>query len=71
MKFYIKVITMSSKEKEIREFSEKMLKGTALALKKLVEARAANNETMIVSDNNGKFKKVPARELLDIVRKQS
>lgn len=56
---------MTDKQKERKELSEKIKLGVEIARRKLVEARAANNENLIVGDKDGNVKSVPARELLN------
>lgn len=46
------------------ELSDKIIEGVNKALRKLVETSAANNQSLIVGDDNGGFKSVPAKELL-------
>ena len=46
------------------DLGEKVLAGTKLALKKLVEIRAAEGKSLVVKIN-GVVKRVPARELLN------
>ena len=55
---------ISNKKADISEFAAKILEGANKAYRKLVETSAANNEELIVGDNNGGFKSVPAKELL-------
>ena len=57
---------MNDKQKERKELSEKIRLGVEIARCKLVEARAANNENLIIGDKNGHFKSVPAKELLSV-----
>ncbi len=49
---------------DINELGIKILNGINKANRKLAESAAANNESLIVGDNNGGFKSVPAKELL-------
>ncbi|WP_165372110.1 hypothetical protein [Emticicia agri] len=46
------------------ELSEKFMVGLNLAIKRLVEKSALNNDTLIISDKQGNVKEVPAKELL-------
>ncbi|QJB39903.1 hypothetical protein HF324_19385 [Chitinophaga oryzae] len=55
---------MTAKEKELQELSSKVMKGMKIALRKLVEKSAANNEELVIGDKDGTVKTVPARELL-------
>lgn len=49
---------------DINEFASKVLEGMKRANRKLVEAAAANNESLIIGEKDGSFKAVPAKELL-------
>jgi hypothetical protein len=49
---------------DIDEFAAKVSEGMKKANRKLVETAAANNESLIIGDNDGSFKAVPAKELL-------
>lgn len=49
---------------DINEFAAKVLEGMKRANRKLVEAAAANNESLIIGEKDGSFKAVPAKELL-------
>lgn len=51
--------------KEHKDLSEKIKLGVELAMRKLVETRAANNENLIVGDKDGNIKSIPAKELLN------
>jgi predicted ABC-type ATPase len=51
------------------EFSEKILEGMKIAMKKLVETSAKNNEDLVIRDKDGKIKSVPAKDLLHLVQK--
>lgn len=55
---------MDSKRMDITELSEKILQGLKLALHKLAERRAANNESLVIGEKDGTIKTVPAKELL-------
>lgn len=46
------------------ELSVKILGGVNKALRKLVETSALHDESLVVGDENGGFKSVPAKELL-------
>ncbi len=46
------------------DLASKVLEGIRRANRKLVEASAANNESLIIGDKDGGFKAVPAKELL-------
>jgi len=53
-----------AKNTDFDKFAEKILSGVNKAVRKLVETSAANDKNLIVGDNNGGFKEVPAKELL-------
>ncbi|WP_192910140.1 hypothetical protein [Mucilaginibacter ginsenosidivorax] len=48
----------------IDEFASKVMEGLKRANRKLVENAALNDRSLIVGDNKGGFKAVPAKELL-------
>ncbi len=52
------------------QLSIKIMNGVNKALRKLVETSAANNECLVVGDDKGGFKSVPAKELLKTLPKQ-
>ncbi len=54
---------MSLKEENI-ELYKKIEAGFKLAVRRLYEQKAANNETLVISDAKGVIKHVPAKELL-------
>ncbi|MHA4806959.1 hypothetical protein ACX0G9_02570 [Flavitalea flava] len=55
---------MKDNKLSIDELSEKVLLGMRKALRKLAEISAANNEDLVVADKDGKFKSIPAKDLL-------
>jgi len=59
-----------SKKTDLDDFADKILYGVNKALRKLVETSAANNESLVVGDDKGGFKSVPAKELLKTLPKQ-
>jgi hypothetical protein len=59
---------VTNNQVHISPLSEKIIQGIRKAVKKLVEDSAANNETLVIGDEEGKIKTVPARELLDSVQ---
>ncbi len=59
---------MENKTPQLSELSEKVLLGMRIAIKKLVETSAANNESLIVGDENGNPISVPAKDLLNTVK---
>jgi hypothetical protein len=60
---------MEDKNIYLDEFSEKILEGMKIAMKKLVETSAKNNEDLVIRDKDGKIKSVPAKDLLHLVQK--
>jgi hypothetical protein len=56
---------MENKNTGIEELSEKILRGLKIALRKLVERKAALNESLVIGDKDGTIKSVPAKELLE------
>lgn len=64
LSFKSKVSSMDNKKRNIKELSEKVLRGVQEALRKLAEERAANNEELIIGDKDGNVKSVPAKDLL-------
>ncbi|QKJ31138.1 hypothetical protein HQ865_15700 [Mucilaginibacter mali] len=49
---------------DINEFAVKITESVNKAIRKMAEKAALNNEELIVGDNNGSFKSIPAKELL-------
>lgn len=47
------------------QLHEKILQGIQMALRKLVETSAANNEELVIGDKDGNIKSVPAKDLLE------
>ena len=45
------------------ELSNKIMEGVNKALRKLVETSAANNESLVIGDDKGGFKSIPAKKL--------
>jgi predicted ABC-type ATPase len=60
---------MEDKEIYQDELSEKILMGTKMAIKKLVERSAKLDEELVIMDKDGVIKSVPAKDLLHIVQK--
>ena len=56
---------MENKNTGIEELSEKILQGLKIALRKLVERKAAQNESLVIGDKDGTIKTVPAKDLLE------
>jgi len=57
-------MTTKAQKMGMDELEAKVLEGMKRANRKLVEAAAANNESLIIGDKDGSFKAVPAKELL-------
>ena len=60
---------MEDKNIYLDEFSEKILEGMKIAMKKLVETSAKNDEELVIRDKDGNIKSVPAKDLLHLVQK--
>lgn len=60
---------MENKPANINELSEKLLQGIRKALRKLVETSAANGDSLVIGDKDGKIKNIPAKDLLDAIQK--
>ena len=60
---------MEDKNIYLDEFSEKILEGMKIAMKKLVETSAKNDEELVIRDKDGIIKSVPAKDLLHHVQK--
>jgi len=58
-----------NRKTEVDEMGKKILSGLRIATRRLVENAAANNETLIVGDENGNPIAVPAKELLKKMQK--
>lgn len=56
-------------KKENIELRNKIMTGIKIAMEKLFEASAANNEKLVISDENGKVKIVPAKDLILSLKK--
>ncbi|WP_442588919.1 hypothetical protein ACSBL2_23090 [Pedobacter sp. AW31-3R] len=51
-------------------FTDKVMIGLKIALRKLAEDAAAKDENLIIGDKFGKAKSVPAKEILEMLKKQ-
>lgn len=51
-------------DKSISESSQQLLNGLKKAFNKLVAEKAAKDQSLIIGDQDGNFKEVPAKELL-------
>jgi hypothetical protein len=60
---------MEDKNIYLDEFSEKILLGMKIAMKKLVETSAKMDEELVIRDKDGQIKSVPAKDLLHLVQK--
>ncbi|WP_249219825.1 zeta toxin family protein [Chitinophaga sp. HK235] len=61
-------ISINSKKREFEKLSDKVMKGMKIALRRLVEKSAANNEELVIGDKNGQIKVVQANDLLSSVQ---
>lgn len=50
--------------KEFKFLSDKIMHGLKIAMRKMVEAKAANNESLVISDGKGNMLDVPAKDYL-------
>ncbi|KAA2239157.1 hypothetical protein F0L74_23410 [Chitinophaga agrisoli] len=55
---------MENNQTYISELSEKVLKGVEKAIRKLVHENAALDKMMVIKDEDGNIKHVPAKDLL-------
>ena len=55
---------MTDLKQEHIELSKKIEAGLKLAIRRLYEQKAANNESVVISDGHGGVKRVPAKDLL-------
>lgn len=60
---------MENRSTNITELSDRILQGITKALRKLVETSAANGESLVVSNKDGKIRTIPAKELLDSLQR--
>jgi hypothetical protein len=61
---------MEDKNIQLDEFSKKILKGVRMAVKKLVETSAKNDEELVIRDKDGIVRSVPAKDLLHQVQRE-
>ncbi|RFM30138.1 hypothetical protein [Deminuibacter soli] len=54
----------TSKQEELQTFTEKVLQGMRQAVQTVIEQAAAENDELVIGDEEGNCRKVPARELL-------
>ena len=57
-------------KEENQELKNKLISGINKAFDKLVAEKAAKDQTLIIGDQHGNFKEVPAKELLLSTPKQ-
>ena len=50
--------------KEIKEFTNKLEKGLQIAERRMLEEKALHDETIVVSNAEGKIEYIPAKEVL-------
>ncbi|MBQ9357754.1 MAG: hypothetical protein IJT98_10775 [Prevotella sp.] len=50
--------------REVKNFTRKLESGLRLAEKRMLEEKALHDETIVVSDANGGFEYIPAKEVL-------
>jgi len=55
---------MPDQSTKIEELSEMVLKGVQKAVSELIEANAARGEDMVIGNEDGSFKIVPAKDFL-------
>jgi hypothetical protein len=51
-------------DKEIKDLTAKLDKGLELAYRRMLEEKALHNETIVVSNSEGKIEYIPAKEIL-------
>ena len=57
-------------KQEHQELSKKIFDGLKLAYRRLYEQKAANNESVVISDGKGGAIRVPAKDLLKDMDKE-
>ncbi len=57
-------MTINNKKTDFNELAVKITESVNSALRKMTEAAAANNESLIIGNLDGTSKAVPAKELL-------
>ena len=58
------IIYWAMSDKEIKDFTAKLEKGLRIAEKRMLEEKALHNETVVVSNAEGKIEYIPAKEVL-------
>ena len=51
-------------DKEIKDLTAKLDKGLELTYRRMLEEKALHNETIVVSNSEGKIEYIPAKEVL-------
>ena len=51
-------------DKEIQDLTDKLEKGLRLAERRMLEEKALHNETVVVSNAEGKIEYIPAKDVL-------
>ena len=64
-------MSLVSKKTPSNNLSLKVLEGVTIALRKMAESAAVNNENLIVADKKGNVKSVSARSLLRKLNKST
>jgi hypothetical protein len=62
---------VQTKNGDLDELGERILYGVNKALRQLVEKSAANDESLVIGDDKGGFKSVPAKEILKTLPPQN
>ena len=63
-RFYYKAMIIKNSRSDFNQLAVRIIEGINKANRKLVESAAANNDSLIVGDEKGGFKSVPAKVLL-------
>lgn len=50
--------------KEIKEFSEKLKHGLAIAEKRMLQEKALHDESVVICDKDGNIKRIPAKQVI-------
>ena len=64
-------MSLVSKKTPSNNLSLKVLEGVTIALRKMAESAAVNNENLVVADKKGNVKSVSARSLLRKLNKST
>lgn len=60
---------MKVNTRDIEDLSEKIMLGARNAVRKMLEERARSGDSVVIGDGEEGFKYVPARELLESIKK--